>query len=262
MRINMKKGFKRNAASNEREFIYKEELKEELKNNSIVLSFALSIIVIGIISIFYSTNNTLLIGIAISSLLLTIIQCFSNGNTMLNILPIFTMLLFGFFQKSIESIPVINLLLQEKYCNVVIFIAFSLTFLTQAYKNILFKHKLKQQLVDYNMEKNKLIYTQLETIKNINEKTSEIKKLNDTEKGSNPRLNKALSDLKRYVEEEAFISNVKSSLILKGSTENKSSFNVEEVEESIIKNSGVVRNREINANKIEEIDLEDIKIDK
>ena len=52
----MKKLFKqRNAKSNEEEFIYKYELSEELKNNSIVLSFALSIIIIGIFSIFYNT---------------------------------------------------------------------------------------------------------------------------------------------------------------------------------------------------------------
>ena len=62
---------------------HKEEIKEELKNNSIVLSFAISIIIIGIFSIFYKNSNSLLIGIAISSLLLTLIQCFSNGNTML-----------------------------------------------------------------------------------------------------------------------------------------------------------------------------------
>ena len=124
------------------EFNHREELKEELKNNSIVLSFAISIIIVGIISIFYSNNQSLLIGIAISSLLLTLIQCFSNGNTMLNILPVFTMLMFGFFDTSISSIPVFNVLLDKNNSNFIIFLASSLTFLTQAYKNILFKHDL------------------------------------------------------------------------------------------------------------------------
>ncbi|MDY5875562.1 MAG: hypothetical protein SPJ74_05780, partial [Bacilli bacterium] len=109
MRLIFKKG------PGEEEFKYKEEIKSELKNNSIVLSFALSIIVIGIFSIFYKNSTSLLIGIALSSLLLTIIQCVSNGNTMYNILPILTMLVFGFFQKSLENIPVINVLLKEQY---------------------------------------------------------------------------------------------------------------------------------------------------
>ena len=53
---------------------YKEEISEELKNNSIVLSFAIAIVVVGIFSIFYHSGNGLLIGIAISTLLLTFIQ--------------------------------------------------------------------------------------------------------------------------------------------------------------------------------------------
>ena len=142
MKLNFKK------APGEEKFKYKEEIKSELKNNSIVLSFALSIIVIGIFSIFYKNSTSLLIGIALSSLLLTIIQCVSNGNTMYNILPIFTMLILGFFQKSLENIPVINVLLKEQYKNFIIFIAFSLTFLTQAYKNIVFNHKIKEQLIE------------------------------------------------------------------------------------------------------------------
>ena len=73
---------------------HKVEIKEELTNNSIVLSFAVAIIIVGIFSIFYDSGNGLLIGIALSTLLLTFIQCFSNGNTMLNIFPIFTMLVF------------------------------------------------------------------------------------------------------------------------------------------------------------------------
>ena len=70
-----KNSFKKNIIKG---FTYKEELQEELRNNSIVLSFAISIIIIGIISIFYQNNSTLLVGIAISSLLLTLIQCFKD----------------------------------------------------------------------------------------------------------------------------------------------------------------------------------------
>ena len=234
------------------EFNHREELKEELKNNSIVLSFAISIIIVGFISVFYTNTNTLLIGIAISSLLLTLIQCISNGNTMLNILPVFTLLIFGFFQKSIESIPVINILLQEQYSNLIIFIAFSLTFLTQAYKNIIAKHDYKEANIKYNEEKNKMIYAQLDVIKNIKDKTKRIKKIMEEKGLKNADVERAMKDLLNYVEDETFISNVKSTLITKGSEDKKVTFNIEEVEESIMLNSGITRNREINANHKQE----------
>ena len=241
MKLNFKK------APGEEKFKYKEEIKSELKNNSIVLSFALSIIVIGIFSIFYKNSTSLLIGIALSSLLLTIIQCVSNGNTMYNILPILTMLVFGFFQKSLENIPVINVLLKEQYKNFIIFIAFSLTFLTQAYKNIVFNHKIKEQLINYNIEKNKRIYAQLEVIKTIKDKTNKIISLVDNKNITQNELKQELEELEEYVENQAFVSNVKSSLIVKGSEENKSTFNIEEVEESIKLNSSNIKNRKINA---------------
>ena len=235
-------------------FNHRKEFKEELKNNSIVLSFAVSIIIIGIFSIFYKNeNNSLLIGIAISSLLLTLIQCFSNGNTMLNILPVFTLLIFGFFQKSIDSIPVVNVLLKEQYSNFIIFLAFSLTFLTQAYKNIIFKHAINEANVGYNQEKNKMIYSELEIIKNVKDRVNKIKKVTVEDNIEDDNLNKALVDLTSYVENESFVSNVKSTLITKGSEDKKVTFNIEEVEESIMLNSGLARNREINAsNNLEE----------
>ena len=246
MKLKFKNKFKKG------KFIYKEELKEELKNNSIVLSFAISIIVVGIISIFYKNSNSLLIGIAVSSLLLTIIQCFSNGNTMLNILPIFTLLIFGFFQKSIEHIPIINILLKEQYANFIIFLAFSLTFLTQAYKNIIFKYSLKKATVNFNKDKNKMIQTELEIIKNIKDKSKRIKRSIDDANIKNDNIRRSIKDLIDYVDEEKFISNVKSTLITKGSEDMKVTFNIEEVEESIMLNSQINRNRDINAVKKEE----------
>ena len=241
----MKKLFKKKIENEG--FDYKEELKEELKNNSIVLSFAISIIIIGFISMFYENNHSLLIGIAISSLLLTVIQCFSNGNTILNIFPIFTLLIFGFFEKSIKSIPVINILLQDKYANFIIFLAFSLTFFTQAYKNILFKHSFKEEKVHYNEEKNKMIYSELQIIKNIKEKSRNIKKIINHKNIHDEDINIAIKELLKYIDNEGFISNVKATLITRGSEDKKVTFNIEEVEESIVLNSDLNRNRDINA---------------
>ena len=234
------------------EIKHKEEIKEELKNNSIVLSFAIAIIIVGIFSCFYNNSESLLIGIAISALLLTLIQCFSNGNTMLNILPIFTMLVFGFFQNSLAKIPVINILLNQKYSYFIIFLAFSLTFLTQAYKNIIFKHKIKETNVNFNNEKNKMITTELVIIKNVKDKTKIIKRYIEEANIKDERVNKSMKELLDYVNDETFISNVKSSLITKGSEDMKVTFNIEEIEESIMLNSNLNRQRDINANKKED----------
>jgi len=163
--------------SNLRKESYKDDILSELKNNSIVLSFALSIVIIGFISIFYKNSDTLLIGIAVSSLLLTVIQCFGNGNTMLNILPIFTLLIFGFFPNTIENIPVIQILLKEEFRNLIIFLAFALTFLTQAYKNVLFKHRIKNAAVEYNQEKLNLLAEEIKAYEHETEK--DMQKLKD-----------------------------------------------------------------------------------
>ena len=204
---------------------YKDEIKEEFNNNSIVLSFALCIIVIGILSIFFKTSSTLLIGIAISSLLLTIIQCISEGNTLLNILPVFTMLIFGFFEKSVAKIPLVNILIDSSICYFVIFLSLAITFFTQSYKNIIYKHKVREQLIEYNKDKNNIVYNQLEVLKKISEMTHEAKnKSNDKE---------TFKELIKYIDQEVFVSNVKNSLINTGNN----NYNIDEVEESIKLNS-------------------------
>lgn len=235
-----------------KDYKHKEEIKEELKNNSIVLSFAVAIIIIGFFTIFYKNSNSLLIGIAISSLFLTIIQCISNGNTLVNILPLLTLLIFGFFGNSLEKIPVINILFKEKYSNFIIFLSFALTFITQSYKNIRYKHELKENKVEFNNNKDKMINTELTIIKNIKDKTKKIKRSIDEANIKEKNISNSINDLLDYVNEESFISNVKSSLINKGNEDMKTTFNIEEVEESILLNSNINREREILANKKED----------
>ena len=228
---------------------HRDEIREELKNNSIVLSFAIAIVVIGIFSIFYDAGNGLLIGIALSTLLLTIIQCFSNGNTMLNILPVFTMLVFGFFDEFILKIPVINLLLNEHLQNFIIFIAFALSFITQAYKNILYKHDLRRQELDSNNNKNKVMLSQLSTDKKMVSLAKNIKRICEDRGVFDFHINQAVNELIDYIDTESFVTTVKSSLVMKGKDEKKTTFDIEEIEESILMSNGVNRERDINAKK-------------
>ena len=97
-----------------------------------------------------------------------------------------------------------------------------------------------------------MIYAQLDVIKNIKDKTKRIKKIMEEKGLKNADVERAMKDLLNYVEDETFISNVKSTLITKGSEDKKVTFNIEEVEESIMLNSGITRNREINANHKQE----------
>lgn len=236
---------------------HREEIKKELTNNSIVLSFAVAIIVIGLFSCFYDTGNGLLIGIALSTLLLTIIQCFSNGNTMLNILPIFTMLAFGFFDEFIAKIPVVNILLNEHIQNFIIFGAFALAFFTQAYKNILYQTNLKKLELESNNSKNKMMLAQLSTDKKIVELAKRIRNISDEKGILDFQMNQALLDLINYIDAESFVTTVKSSLVMKGKDEKKTTFDIEEVEESILMSNGVSREREINAKKFNDMSLDE-----
>lgn len=236
---------------------HREEIKRELTNNSIVLSFAFAIIVIGFISCFYETGNGLLIGIALSTLLLTLIQCFSNGNTMLNILPIFTMLAFGFFGGFIEKIPVVNLLLNESLRNFIIFLAFALSFFTQAYKNVIYQANLKKLELESNNNKNKMMLAQLSTDKKIVELAKKIKHISEEKGILDFQFNQALLDLINYIDAESFVTTVKSSLVMKGKDEKKTTFAIEEVEESILMSNGVSREREINAKKFNDMSLDE-----
>jgi len=236
---------------------HRDEIRKELTNNSIVLSFAIAIIFIGIFSCFYDTGNGLLIGIALSTLLLTLIQCFSNGNTMLNILPIFTMLAFGFFGGLLEKIPVVNLLLNDSLRNFIIFLAFALSFFTQAYKNIIYQANLRRIELEANNTKNKMMLAQLSTDKKIVELTKKIKHIADEKGILDFQINQALLDLINYIDAESFVTTVKSSLVMKGKDEKKTKFDIEEVEESILMSNGVSREREINAKKFNDMSLDE-----
>ena len=155
---------------------FRKELREELMNNSIVLSFGICIIIIGIFSMFYKSDNTLLVGIALSTLLLSIIQCFKNGNSLLNILPIITLFLFGFFHDSINKIPVLNILLQDNYRNLVIYLAFGFSLFFHVFNNVRSRNEKRVVYTLYNTEKNKLFSTNFKAIGNMNTKLDNIKK--------------------------------------------------------------------------------------
>ena len=239
---------------------YSKEIKEELMNNSIVLSFALCIIIIGIFSLFFTTNNSLLVGIALSTILLTIIQCFDNKNTILNIFPLLIMLFFGFFNESIEKVPVLKELLNDNICHLIIFISFGCMYITRSYINIKQKYKERKQTNETKQEQNKIISSHLKTIQNISDKTKLIEEIIKENNINIKELNDVTDELTKYAETEEFVSSVKSTLITKGREKQKESFDIEEIEESIMLYQGLKRERKINA-LVDEEELEEYEID-
>ena len=87
----------------------------------------------------------------------------------------------------------------------------------------------------------------MQIIKNRKEKSRNIKKIINHKNIHDEDINIAIKELLKYIDNEGFISNVKATLITRGSEDKKVTFNIEEVEESIVLNSDLNRNRDINA---------------
>ena len=240
-------------SNNNKKDSFIKEFKDELMNNSIVLSFALCIIIIGIFSLFFKADNTLLIGIALSTFILTLIQCFKNGNSLFNIFPIITLLIFGFFHDSINNIPVLNVLLEENVKNLIIYISFGTSLFLHVYNNIRKKYEIRKIINENNSEKNKLFSNNYKIIGTIGNKIDEIKKIINKKNIKDYELLNIIEDLEKYVEEEVFVSNIKSNLIVKSVDEEIPSFNINEVEETIIQTYNTKKARKIIASKDSDI---------
>ena len=227
---------------------FKDEIKKEIFNNSIILSYALSIIIIGIFQFFYKENATLIIGVALSTIILIIIECFKDKNTILSIIPIILMLILGFFQEPINKFLGINVELKENIKNLIIFISFSLSFIALSIRNIKNNHNIHIIEKKVNEEKKQLEETNLNILKQVNNNIDKIQDYIENN-SKDAKLKKKIRELKEYLNEEETVSNVKTSLYILGKTENKREFTISEVEKSIIQCYGSKRHRKINAEK-------------
>ena len=178
---------------------------------------------------------------------MSIIQCFKNGNSLLNILPIITLLLFGFFHDSIEKIPILNALLEDDYRNLIIYLAFGFSLFFHVFNNIRSRYEKKEIYTLYNTERNKLFSTNFKVIGNINTKVDNIKKIIKEKNIKNDEIISAVEEMSNYMEEETFLNSIKSNLIVKSNQDEEQSFNMEDVEESIAQTYDSKNARKINA---------------
>ena len=226
--------------------INNKEIKEEIFDNSMLLSYSISIIIIGIFSFFYKENNSLIIGIALSTLLLVIIQCFIDGNNILNIIPIIIMILFGFFQEQINNLLGLDVALKDNIKNLIIILALSSTFIVLTIKNISCKLKIKKQTYISNNEKNEIIKSNLNILEKLGENVDEIQDYID-DNNADKEIKKMIRELRRNIDSEVTVNNVKSTLIHKGNMEDVKEFNINEIEQTIVQCYGTNRYRKINA---------------
>ena len=225
---------------------YIREIKEEVYNNSILLSYALSIVIIGIFSFFYKENDTLIVGVAISTIILIIIQIFYEKNNVLSVIPIIIMLLLGFFQEPINKLIGLNIELKENIKYLIIFISFSLSFIALVIRNIKYKYYINVKEYELEEAKRKIEDSKLQILNQLNSQVDDIQDYMDG-KSQDKKLNKKIRELKEYLIEEETVSNVKSSLIVKGEREDKREFTINEIEKTLIQCYGSKRYRNINA---------------
>lgn len=222
--------------------------REMLDKEGFKLAFGVSIIILGIISIFYDTSNTILIGVSISSLLFTIIDAIFPGKGLFQFLPVSILLIFCIF----PDISYINELLNSKLNNAIIFFSFGISFLISSintYKNILNRKREDQK---YFINTATIISNQFDNYIYLSNDLVKIKNILDKNNVNIKELNDIMIEVKNYIQNEYIVSKFKFDLSLKGQEETRNSFSIYEIEEAIKNN--IIFNNDVKVKKsIDEI---------
>lgn len=124
--------------------------------NKFALSFGLSLIIVGIFSVFFDTDKLIVFAMSISALLFSIINYIIStiyienddmNIELLYIIPFIVLMLIICYSSSIEELPISSIILDAKISNFLLFISFGLIFVIE-YNNSK-QEKSKDRL--YNM---------------------------------------------------------------------------------------------------------------
>lgn len=210
-----------------------DSLKDVLEYEGFKISFAIAIITLGVISLFYNTSNTILIGISISSFIFSIIDTFWNRKTLFYVFPLTILLIFCIY----PNFFIVKYLSDPKLNNLIVFVSFGATFITNAYSNYLSRYKSKKIMYDGLVDSVTLVGNQFENIQFLTEEFKKIK-IRFKEIGlKDEESNKLLDNLVEYLLNEYNISKVRYDLSLIGQDKGKSSFSLDEIEEILKENS-------------------------
>jgi len=220
--------------------IRKESSKETFEKEGFKIAFGITIILLGVISLFYETSNAILVGVCISVFLFYVVDTFSYRKGFLNFLTISVLLLFCIF----PTLPYLKEILKEKYLHTIIFSSIGLCLLCNArstYKNI---RNNKMRVQDNLTEQLSIETHEFEMIKVL---VNDLLKMEDVLLKNNlynRDLNKILDHTKSYLQNEYMISKTKYNLSIKGQNEGKEIFELSEIEKAIQNSLIITREKE------------------
>ena len=221
--------------------------KEMLKQEGFKLAFGISIILLGIMSIFYDTSNTILIGISVSSLLFNIIDTLAPKKSFWQFITISILLLFCIF----PSIEYLEEFLNPKISNAIVFFSFGMSFLMSAhntYKNIL---NNKLQTSNYLVETTTSISHQFDNYIYLLNDLQKMRNILMKENFNRIEMSNVLASTQEFIKNEYVVSKTKYDLSLLGQENVKDNFSLNEIEKAIQKTS-LINKEQVVTEKVKE----------
>ena len=223
-------------------------IKEVFEYDGFKISFAIAIIILGIISLSYETSNTILVGISISSFIFSIIDTFRNRSTLLYMFPLTILLIFCIY----PDVFIVKYLSDPKLNNLIIYVSFGISFIASAYSNYLARYRLKKEMHDG------LLNSVASTGKEFEKLNVVLKDINKIRR----RLNKVgfhdsevediFDNIMEFLLSEYNIGKAKYDLSVIGRNDIKNTFTLDEIEDVIQENSSYEFKKKIeddNSNK-------------
>lgn len=219
--------------------IYKESRNNEIKENGFKFSFGVSIIILGIISIFFNTNNNILTGISLSALLFTLIDAIQIKNNVWYIFPLSLLLIFCIYPDFI----IVKALLDTKFNNCIVFISFGASICLNAYSSYVKRLKNNYSKLERDLINRKDADNQMNNCAMILSNAIKIQEICLDNSIRNKDLNDAIDELVTYAKEEKILASVKKELVIRGVKNNTEKFSIDEIQDIIVKSGNYQRNQ-------------------
>ena len=221
------------------DLIFKDCKKEEIKENGFKVSFGFSIILLGVISIFFDTNNTILVGISLSSLIFTFVDAIPRKNNLLYIFPLSVLLLFCVYPDLIFIKP----FLDTSFNNFIVFVSFGITFCLNAYTSYHNRISVANKRLEDDLKYQKDVESQLYNSVIILTNIVKIREICLRDEILNTDLNRVVDELYQYSQEEKTLAIIKRDLVTLSLKNNNHRYSIDEIQDCIIKSGDYQRNK-------------------